>query len=387
MARSMIQRRHEAERQRIEAYEASLRRVCAATRPPPDFETALKEAKKGFENDIIRDAWSWCPQIKTRDAARLRLAAARHLFARYPVASHLEQVWRDGDGLNAEEIRLRKRWYIVAARGGSLYKAEAGQWLSRKEVHSFLNPPGDLAFAEAYWVAIARSFTEDLGMALRIARSKIARTPRAELGFWREAARFFCANPAPLETIDDLCDYLVAARRRDAGFSLKGRTLSSLRRQMEEWHRDLATIERIEAMRRRAAVIARARADGQPTRGADAWPGSLLPDWEWRPPAKEAAVKGERFIVRQLNTAGELVAESSAMHHCVSSYASKCIAGSASIWALRRVALGNTHRMLTIELDRQHRMVQVRGFGNRLATPDERRILERWAKAHGILMP
>ncbi|MGX5827483.1 hypothetical protein [Mesorhizobium sp. 43Arga] len=42
--------------------------------------------------------------------------------------------------------------------------------------------------------------------------------------------------------------------------------------------------------------------------------------------------------------------------------------------------------MLTIELDPQHRAAQVRGFGNRLATPDERKILERWAKATGVTL-
>jgi hypothetical protein len=33
--------------------------------------------------------------MKTRDGARLRLAAARHLFARYPVAQHPEQIWME----------------------------------------------------------------------------------------------------------------------------------------------------------------------------------------------------------------------------------------------------------------------------------------------------
>jgi hypothetical protein len=90
MARSLIQRRREAERARVEAYEASLRRVSQQARPAPDFQNAIDEAKRGFEASILRDAWAWRPQMKTRDAARLRLAAARYLFARYPVAEHLE---------------------------------------------------------------------------------------------------------------------------------------------------------------------------------------------------------------------------------------------------------------------------------------------------------
>jgi hypothetical protein len=377
----MIRRRQEAERQRIEVLEATLKRVNGASRPPPDFEQALKEAKKGFEGDIVRDAWSWRPRLKTRDAARLRLAAARHLFAHYPVPAHLEQVWLDSGDLAEEEVLLRKRWYVIAARGGSLYKADASRWLSRKEVHFFLNPPGELGFEAAFWVAIARGFTDDLGIALRVAHSKIVASPRGELAFWREVARFFCANPASRETMDDLCDYLVAARRRDRACSLKGRTLASLTRLMQVWHREAAAIQRIEAMQRRAATQGKAPLqDGS-------WAGSRLRDWEWKPQAKDAKDRGERFVVSQLKTARDLVAESAAMHHCVSTYAGKCIAGYASIWAVRRITREKTERLLTIELDRKDRIVQVRGFANRLARSDEMQIVERWAKASGVTLP
>lgn len=386
MARSLVQRRQEAERARIEAYEASLRRVSQRPRPAPDFHQAIEDAKRGFETDMLRDPSAWRPQMKTRDAARLRLAAARHLFARYPVAEHLEQIWIDATGLGRDEIVLRKRWYIVAAGGGSLYKAGAGAWLSRKEVHAFLNPPGHFTFEEAIWQALARSYSDDIGAALRIARSRIALTRRNELGFWREVARFFCANPASAAVIDDFCDYLADSYRRNPAFSLKGRTLASLGRQMREWHRDLEAIARIEAARRRAEM-ALARARGQaiaPGAFGNSWPGAGIADWVWKAPGKDRA-KGETYVVTQLRTAADLVAETRAMHHCVASYAAKCIEGHASIWSLRRRTVGDNERLLTIEFDRQHRAVQVRGFANRLPHPEERNILTRWAKARGIV--
>src|SRR5262245_9663659 len=184
MARSLIRRRQEAERARVEAYEASLRLVSQQARPAPSFHKAIDEVRRGFEADILRDAQAWRPQMKTRDLARLRLAAARHLFARYPVAEHLEQIWIDCAELAPDEITLRKRWYIVAAGGGSLHRAGAGAWLSRKEIHAFLNPPACIGFEAAIWQAIARSYSSDPAVVLRIARSRIAQTPRAELGFW-----------------------------------------------------------------------------------------------------------------------------------------------------------------------------------------------------------
>jgi hypothetical protein len=386
-----MQRRQEAWRARVEAYEASLRRVSQRARPAPNFQQAIDEAKRGFEADVLRDPWAWRPQMKTRDAARLRLAAARYLFARYPVAEHLEQIWMDCSGLKPDEIRLRKRWYIVAAGGGSLYREGAGKWLSRKEVHAFLNPAASLGFEAAIWQAIARSYSNDPCIVLRIARSRIAQTPRAEFGFWREVARFFCAHPATVEEMDDFRDYLADCWRRDRGFSLKGRTLASLGRQMRAWHRDLEAIARIEAARRRAeAARARARARGQASApdaaGDGTWPGAAIADWSWSPAAKNRSSR-EEYLVIQLRTAADLVAETRAMHHCVASYAAKCIAGHTSIWSLRRRAAGNTDRLLTIELDGRRRAVQVRGFANRAPRTDERTLLERWAKARGIDVP
>ena len=319
--------------------------------------------------------------MKTRDAARLRLAAARHLFARYAVHAMLERIWIDDTGLDADEVRLRRKWYVTAARGDSLYKAGASAWLTRKEVHAFLHATAGLGFVEAFWEAIARSTTDDPALALRIARSKIGRTPRVEIDFWRGVARFFCVNPASLETIDDLCDHLAECRRGDPGYTLEGRTLPALVRRMHEWHHDIAAIERIEAMRRRA----RGRDAGASTANA-VWTGSALADWEWVPSSKEAKARGERFVVRQLKQAEELVMESRAMRHCVSAYAGKCIAGRASIWSLRRCTKDGIDRLLTIEVDPQAQAVQVRGLANRLANAGERNVVERWAQARGITL-
>jgi hypothetical protein len=385
MAHSLIQRRQEAERARVEAYELSLRHVSQRTRPPPDFENAINEVRRGFETEIVRDASAWKPRMKTRDTARLRLAAARFLFARYPVAEHLEQIWIDGAGLGVHEIALRKRWYVVAARGGSLYGAGAAEWLSRKEVHAFLNPVGSVSFEAAIWQAIARSYASDPGVATRIARTRITQTPRAQHRFWREVVRFFCAHPTTVEEMDDLHDYLAACYRRDPEFSLKGRSLVSLGRQMREWHRDLEAVARIEAARRRAEA-ARNRARGLAAEPVDeAWRGAAIADWSWTTSSKDRA-KREEYVVVQLRTAADLVAETRGMRHCVVSYATKCIAGQASIWSLRRRAAGSVQRLLTIELDPRSRAVQVRGFANRPPLAEESKILERWAQARGIIL-
>ncbi len=75
MARSLIKRRQEAERERLDAYQATLRRVSRAERPAPD-STRLKEAKKGFEGES-RDC-ALAPN--SRPATPPLGFPARHLF-------------------------------------------------------------------------------------------------------------------------------------------------------------------------------------------------------------------------------------------------------------------------------------------------------------------
>ena len=118
----------------------------------------------------------------------------------------------------------------------------------------------------------------------------------------------------------------------------------------------------------------------------DGWSGAAIANWSWSPSSKDPG-KREEYTVTQLRTAVDLVMETRAMHHCVATYAAKCIAGHASIWSLRRRAAGVTDRLLTIEVDRQRRAIQVRGFANRPPHDGERKILERWAQARGIGLP
>lgn len=392
MARSMIQRRQDAERARIENYEITLRVRARQIEPSTTLGDAIAAVRAGLSSYELRDSNDWRPRLKTRDPARLNLAAARYLFARYPVPAPLERIWLDCHGLDAAEVALRKRWYLTVAQGGSLYKTQAKDWLSRREVHAFLNPPVDLSFEAAFWLAIARSYTDDLGVALRIARSKIASAPRTRKAhaFWREAARFFCVHPLPLEEIDDLCDFLSARFRADRHYSLKGRTPASLRKQMAVWHRELAQLQQMQRAAQRLAALE--RQPGRPamqavTADGGRWRGAGLADWSWRPSSKEALQRKEEWLVVQLKTGTDLILESRAMHHCVSGYAYKCIAGNASIWSLRRRCEGKLEIVLTIELDPRHVAVQIRGFANRLAKPQEAVILARWAKARGVVLP
>lgn len=165
---------------------------------------------------------------------------------------------------------------------------------------------------------------------------------RHESKIWRQQVR-------------PLLDYLWHCRTQNPQFALKGRSPEALLRRMEEWHRDLATHRQL----------------------------AHLPK-TWKPaPGKGllyTAKNGARYRIVQLCTAEALWAEGRAMSHCVAGYAGRCAQGYSSIWSLRREeeTPDAFERMITIELDSQRRIVQVRGAHNRLPNEEEMRLIRIW---------
>jgi hypothetical protein len=360
MALSTIQRRQDAERARVAAYEATLRKPRASSNTL-DVNAIARVVTSGFRDRLIRQPSTWPGRIKSKDPAKIALAIARHVFAAYPVPQHLERIWLGGEQLDQKEIVRRKTWYVEVAQGRSLYKTQTRDVLTRRETHVFVTAPSGLSFNEALWHAVARSYGDDLGVALRIARSKVARhdiTP-----FWRDAARFFAVNPVPLNEIDDLCDFFEARLAENRRYSLKGRTLSLLRAQCEAWHRDLARIRRV---------------------GGGSWEGSPLPDWSCKVRHREQRHKDVTWTVTQIKTGRELAEEGNRMRHCVYSYKPLCMSGRSSIWSVKACNWAGSQRVLTIELDAYNRVVQIRGYANRLPKPSEMSIVRRWATANTI---
>ena len=78
-------------------------------------------------------------------------------------------------------------------------------------------------------------------------------------------------------------------------------------------------------------------------------------------------------------------ADGRAMGHCVGTYPGSCSSGRSSIWSLRsRDALGQETRLLTLEVSNQTRqVVQARQKYNKLPSPREISILNRWTGAGG----
>jgi PcfJ-like protein len=372
-------RRQQAERSVCAVLEAHSRRKTepAVAVSYGDFAPSYRAKIEAWRPAALRRPEDWRCRLKSRSQERRFLDLVRFTFARYPAPAHLEQVWirdveddfvdhpalslrRAGAGHRATARPDLRGWYLVATQGGSLHKQLAHPYLTKLETHHFLNAPGELPSERAFWYAVARAQSEDGGSARKVALTRLVDYSIAS-SFWREAARFFARNPTTIEEMNDLIDFIRAAKEEDEGFALKGRTLPALRRRMEEWHR---------ALRKQQAIC------------GGSWAGAAIPDVEYRAGREENPAI---WRLRQIKTGNDLFREGQRMHHCVAGYKFLCARGDVSIWSLTcEHPLGHVNKGVTIELRRDGAIVQCRGFANRLPFANEAAMVKRWAREHGL---
>jgi hypothetical protein len=339
------------------------------------FKAEYHDKIKALRGYALRAPEDWRCRIKSRSEERRFIDLVRFSFARYRVAAHLENAWIDRftDDLvdragELPEVQPMpgsrpdlRRWYLVAAQGGSLYKQYTSAYLTKLETHHFLAVPDDVTSSQqALWYAVARAQNERCEIARRIGQSQLVRHSIAST-WWKEVARFFARNPVPLHEMNDLIDYLRVAKTENAGMSLKGRSLHALQRRREEWHR---------ALRKHNAI------------GGGSWAGRPIPDIDYEAGSEK---KKALWRFRQIKTGNELFREGQRMHHCVASYKRLCMNEQVSIWSLTtEFPLGHINRGVTIEVRKDGAIVQCRGFVNRLPYGNEVAAVKRWANEYGL---
>jgi len=369
-------RRREAERAACAVLQAHSKldaRPCAVERFA-DFNANYRDRVEALRFRALRPLGDWRCRIKSRSEDKRFLDLVRFVFGRYRVPAHLENAWIDefGDDFvnrvtplpepsRRQPNRVMLRWYLVAAQGGSLFKQHASAHLTRLETHHFLTAPVEVTMSQqALWYAVARADSDHGDVARQIARSRLLDYSIAS-PWWRDVARFFAQEKPAQSEMNDLIDFLRVMKLDDGSFSLKGRTLASLKRCMEDWHR---------ALRKSNAI------------GGGSWAGAAIPDNTY-----EAGSEKDKAIwrFRQIRTGNALFQEGHRMHHCVASYKSLCMDGMVSVWSLTsEYPLGRVNRGVTIELRSDGTIAQVRGFANRVPHDNETEMVRRWAQEHGL---
>lgn len=315
--------------------------------------------------------------LKSQNPGKIRLTIAQHLYGKYKIPACLQSAWliETGDKRFLETIR---EWFICAGTGGSLYKQYFKGILTKQEVHalSTCTCTADIHEALIYALAIQHKNGK---IAQRLMHTKLPRrrtglelitqkkhVPGPGVGSsiivpneaTHEMVDFFCRHPElTVPKINDLIDFFEHSYRQPEKFTLYGRTLESVKRKSIEWHRTQVKY-------------------AGPYRE---WEGFRLHNVLYNNENYDPKSYDEWTFTQLLNS-NVLTDEGVKQRHCVAGYTGSCVSGSISIWSLKL----NGKRALTIEMTRDHTIVQARGLANRNARPEEVKVLKRWAMDQGL---
>jgi hypothetical protein len=315
---------------------------------------------------------AWRP--RSHNGRRQFAALLRHLVARYPVPAFLDGAWLRADAA-AERYRA---WYLRVGNGERLAGVWAPVRLTRRVAHHFLQAPETDSIEHALRRAQVLALGGDEALVRAVLESRLGRGFEHE-EFWLSVIAYFIQHPelarlhvAPI--IDFLHDQRFVPQRVFVApgvrverapvrphFTMRGRSVPTLLREVEAWHASLGR-----GLGKKAIV----------------WPASDIRPLEW-----ETGTRGKDLCVwriRELLSAHELNLEGQAMRHCVVIYLSSCRSGACSVWSLECESFERVRKLLTLRVNSARTLVECRGRANRLPRAGEVAVLRRWVQREGL---
>jgi len=212
--------------------------------------------------------------------------------------------------------------------------------------------------------AQVKAYDGSVGLANSLCQSLLGQ--RFHLGqeeFWATVIQWFC-NQAMMEysMVGPAIDFIHNQRELvDGGYSIKGRTATSVIRAMEQWHRVLAKVK--------------------DKTGTAYTPSGYIPGtWVTHKTMPDGVkIPIATWEVTEVLSSKALIAEGRDLKHCVYSYSTNIKNGLCSIWSLKE----NGKRRVTIEV-RSGSVFQARGSCNMPATGKQKGIIKKWAAKNGI---
>ncbi len=307
-------------------------------------------------------------------------ALVQHLLAVHEVPRFLASVWYGDASASAD---VKRRWFIAHAAGTRFRELDLPLSMTRRMESVFLRSPDHLS-VEA---AMRRAELLALGATDALVKAVLATRLGSELAngaFWRTVMEFFVRaserlDPGVVGPIIDFVQYVRHERVEvitdngvqfvdppDPCFSIKGRSLASMQRLVEGWHRGLGA--------KSGSALSWTRSRFRPLMLADP---PAEPD---RPPV--------RWELVELASSAQLRAEGKALRHCVASYARSCLWGLCEIWSLRRTGVSSNFRSVaTIQVDpRARAIVQARGRRNGPISARARDLVGQWARRENLAL-
>jgi PcfJ-like protein len=311
-----------------------------------------------FRHDWRNDVFDWQPVAK-RGALQVN-ELAFFLFCRYEVPEFLYKSFYE------KTNTLFIQWFIHLGSGKKVRELmKVPIAFTQRTAHYFLQAPARFAIPEALrWAQVKGMMPVRAGtdgdadkLAERFAYSWLGNNGYDQDELWEAFIRIVLnGGMFDHNRLTELIDYVQHAKRENANYTLKGRTLHSLMRQSDQWHETAMFIK-----------------------GNQFWNSSGMHGYKLE--RKEDVIKME-----ELTSSKSLADEGITMKHCVASYAPFCMNGKVAIYSLRRYVMGTlADRLATVEVNLSlKRVVQAKSKLNRKISDEAKKYLHEWAGKNGL---
>ena len=289
----------------------------------------------------------------------------------------MTSVWFD---LPPGEVLPQHGWYKHLGLGQNIRTAGLPLRFTRAMAHLFAQAPHHYrAIAALRWAQV-QGLGGNVALARAVVGTRLGKVLENE-DFWESVLHFFVNHPSfDLSQVGPVVDFFQHQKFEETegispegvfgklppprpDFSMKGRTVASVLRHVEEWHKQLGQD------RNKTCLT---------------WRHSPFKDFRLVE-GSEALGNMRVWTITELLTNRALFLEGQAMRHCVAIYAVGCARRHTSIWSMQVENQQGRHRVLTIEVDLLRKTVcQARGKANRLPKAVEKEIMERWTMQEGL---
>ena len=341
-----------------------------------NFPAALVYFLKN-QDEFVRPFEEWKPPKSNHDVAIFE-SLFRHLFVKYPLPKFVTRMITP---LNMVHIHSPLTNIIsTLVSGAGVHKSGFDKVkLNGKMNYLFQTAPARLSMSEAIWWAKIRG----LGASEKVAYCIIGRIEPNQWDVWQDWVESFVFFTKKLNLTDSKLlkeifkfvmyqnsyqNYYVEIDGNSLrvpaiypDYSLKGRSLASVQRHLEEWKKQIEWVKAIKSL-------------------------GEFP----KPPFKnfEYETNSNRYQIRYLKNYKELAEEGRKMKHCVASYADNCLMKESSIWSLRRITgKGVFKRLATVEIglnDGKYELDEFQAKCNQKPTDFAINLVKQWATEEGI---
>ena len=321
----------------------------------------------------VRRPELWKPT--SHNQRRCLASLVRHVFARYEVAPCLEGSWFVDD----DDAKRHRGWYLHVAQGYNLRTADLPIPYTKRMAHWFATVPGDYSVHEALRYGQVVGLGGDAALARACCGTLLGRTFEHD-DFWLTVIQFCIRHRIrEIGEVTAIVDFVnehrfaqqtyIDERGRERRLpplqpqlSMRGRSPTALRRQIEAWH---------------------GRLGRGSARDERRWPASGIAGYRGFERDDGEAGGSSVWMVRELCSAAELRREGGAMSNCVASYVGSCVRGETRIFSMTMQRGDRVQHVLTIEV-RSGAVVQALGRANSPPSIKARQVMRRWAAGVGL---